>query len=126
MIITAAAIFGLLAVSALVIDIGNAYQRSRTAQSVADASSLAGAWDLIIDSTTAKTTAAAYVAENLDATLPLASLCVADTDVTADTICYTIGTRIVQITTPWDGSEYLIRVDVSDEVKTSFAQLLTT
>lgn len=124
MILTAAALFGLLAVASLVIDFGNAYQRSRTAQSVADASALAGAWDLITDTATSKAVAAAYVADNLDTTLPFASSCVADADVTAETTCYTIGTRIVQITSPWDGSDYLVRVDVCDAVSTSFARLI--
>lgn len=124
MILTVAALFGLLAVSSLVIDIGNANQRSRTAQSVADASALAGSWDLIVDTATSKTTAAAYVADNLDATLPLPSTCVSDTDVTSDTTCYTIATRTIQITSPWDGSDLLIRVDVCDNVSTSFARLI--
>ena len=124
MILTAAAIFGLLAVASLVIDVGNAFQRSRSAQSVADASALAGSWDLIIDTDAAKSTAGAYAADNLDTTLPLPTTCVGDSDVTVDTTCYTIGTRVVQITSPWDGSDYRVRVDVCDAVETSFAKLV--
>jgi hypothetical protein len=122
LIITSISLVALLGVSALVVDIGNAFQRGRTAQNVTDAAALAGGWDLPGDP--AKATAAYYVADNLDDALPAASACPTDDAVTADTTCYQMGTKTVMITTPWNGSEWLLRVDVCDDVDTSFGKVI--
>ena len=123
MITTGLTLFAVLGITALVIDIGNANQRGRTSQSVSDASAIAGGWELPTGAD-AKTVAAEYVADNLDATLPTAETCPVETDVTSDTVCYDIDGKTVQITSPWDNNEYMVRVEVCEQVETSFAKVI--
>jgi Flp pilus assembly protein TadG len=65
LVITAAAIVAMLAMTAFTIDIGSWYQVQRQAQSAADAAALAGAHDLPSNQTQATTDANTYVASNL-------------------------------------------------------------
>ena len=114
---------GLVGITAIVIDIGNANQRGRSAQAVTDASAIAGGWDLPTTAT-ARSTAAAYVEENLDLTLPAPGTCPAGASITVDSVCYDLGTKDIWITTPWDASDHLMRVEICDDVETSFAKVI--
>ena len=86
LVITSLSIVALVGITALVVDIGNANQRGRSAQSVTDASSLAGGWELptAVD---ARTVAADYVADNLEVALPVPDTCPVEPHVTVDTVC---------------------------------------
>ncbi len=123
LVITSLSIVALVGITALVVDIGNANQRGRSAQSVTDASSLAGGWELptAVD---ARTVAADYVADNLEVALPVPDTCPVEPHVTVDTVCYTVGETSIQITTPWDSSDYLLRVQLCEDVDTTFAKVI--
>ncbi len=123
LILTGLMLVALMGISALVIDIGNAGQRGRTAQNISDASVLAGGWELPTNAD-AKTVAGEYVADNLDVTLPSSETCPAEDDVTANTVCYEVGTRTIQITSPWANNDYMVRVEVYDNVETTFAKVI--
>ena len=84
---------------------------------------LQGGWDLPT-AATARTTAAEYMADNLAETLPAPAACPAEPTITPDSVCYETGTRQIWITTPWDSSDYLMRVEICDAVKTSFASVI--
>ena len=88
-----------------------------------DASAIASGWEL---PTTAdvKTVAAEYVAQNLDVTLPTPSTCPVEPDVTADTVCYEVGNRDIQITSPWANDDYQVRVEICENVQTTFARVI--
>jgi Flp pilus assembly protein TadG len=122
-IIVALGMVGLMGIAAIVVDVGNANQRSRSAQSVADASALAAGWDLPT-AAPARTTAAAYVTDNLGQTLPAPVTCPVGDTITADTVCYRAGSKRIWITTPWEASPYLVRVEVCDDVDTTFAKVI--
>ena len=123
LIVTALTVTALVGITALVVDVGNANQRGRAAQSVTDASSLAGGWELPT-SADARSVAGDYVADNLEVTLPVPDTCPAEPDVTADTVYYTIDDTSIQITTPWDSSSYLLRVEMCEQVSTTFARVI--
>lgn len=109
LILTSLALIGVLGISAFVVDIGNANQRGRTAQSAVDASAIAGGWDLPTVAT-ARTTAADYVETNINQSLPAPTTCPTGDSITANTICYETGSKEVRITTPWDSSEFMLHV----------------
>ena len=123
LILTSLALIGVLGISAFVVDIDNANQRGRTAQSAVDASAIAGGWDLPTVAT-ARTTAADYVETNINQSLPAPTTCPTGDSITANTICYETGSKEVRITTPWDSSEFMLHVEICDAVETSFAKLI--
>ncbi len=123
LVITGFALVAMLGVSALVIDIGNANQRGRSSQGATDASALAAGWELPT-SVDAKTVAAQYVSDNLEVVLPTPSTCPTEPDVTADTTCYDLGAKTVQITSPWDNNTFMVRVQICEDVQTSFARIV--
>lgn len=118
LILTSLALVVMMGITAIVIDIGNANQRGRSSQSTTDASAIAGGWDLP-SAATARTTAASYVADNLAESLPAPGTCPVGDSITADTVCYELDQKEVWITTPWDSSDYLIRVEICEAVDTS-------
>ena len=120
LLITAFSMLAVLGISALVVDIGNANQKGRVSQSFTDASALAAGWELPT-SADAKSVAAEYVGDNLDVTMPTPSTCPVESDVTADTVCYEVGARSIQITSPWSSNDYLVRVEICESIKTAFA-----
>ena len=123
LILTSLALVVMMGITAIVIDIGNANQRGRSSQSTTDASAIAGGWDLP-SAATARTTAASYVADNLAESLPAPGTCPVGDSITADTVCYELDQKEVWITTPWDSSDYLIRVEICEAVDTSFAAII--
>ncbi|MDX1449797.1 MAG: Tad domain-containing protein, partial [Acidimicrobiia bacterium] len=123
LVLTSLAVVAVLGITALVIDIGHANTTGRSNQTTADASAIAAGWD-IADAATARTTAAEYVADNFDVSMPTSSTCPTGDSITADTVCYEVGSRKIWITTPWDGSDYLLRVEICEDVDTSFAGVI--
>lgn len=104
----------LLVIAALVVDLGNARQQTRLAQTSADAAALAGAADLPIPSDTAATKAAAPAAVKADSSHFAAINTVGDAatattvtcpaSVPANATCYTSGKFSFVVATPYTGS----------------------
>ena len=110
------ALVPLLVLSAFVVDLGNARQETRLAQTASDAAALAGAADLPIPSDSAavksaapaavKASAAAYAASNTvgSGVTPGAATCQADAPANAS--CYRADDVDVTVATPYTGGSF--------------------
>lgn len=128
LVIVALLIVAFCAITAVVVDIGNARQVSRHSQASADAAALAGAQDLPTVAT-AIASAARYVNENLTGNLSVPATGACPTGAESGSTCYAVGRASVAIKTPYDDPSSipparLVYVRICEPTDTFFAGVI--